>query len=86
MTKILIEGAGCTGDSCVMNLTSSEWIFNRPSLMVWADSIYLSEQDFSFLTSGYFAKSDPEISEDLAIFVEKMKSEGIAELFNPKKY
>lgn len=83
MIKILIEGSGCTGNSCVTNLTSSEWIFNRPSLMVWADSIYISEQDFSFLTSGNFISSDSEISEDLAMFVEKMKSEGIAELFDP---
>ena len=85
MTKILIEGSGCIGDSCVANLTSTEWIFNRPSLMVWADNIYISEQDFSFLTSGYFVRSDSGISEDLAIFVEKMKSEGIAELFNPNE-
>lgn len=85
MIKILIEGSGCTGDSCVANLTSTEWIFSRPSLMVWADSIYISEQDFSFLTSGHFARSDSEISEDLAIFVEKMKNEGIAELFDPNE-
>lgn len=85
MLKILIEGSGCTGDSCVANLTSTEWIFNRPSLMVWADNIYISKQDFSFLTSGNFARSDPEISEDLVIFVEKMKNEGIAELFDPNE-
>ena len=85
MLKILIEGSGCTGDSCVANLTSTEWIFNRPSLMVWADSIYISEDDFSFLTSGYFTGSDSEISEDLAIFAERMRSEGVAELFNPNE-
>lgn len=85
MIKILIEGSGCTGDSCVMNLTSSEWIIKRPSLMLWADSIYISNQDYSYLTSGSFVTGDSEVSEDLAAFVSSLKNEGIVELFDPGK-
>lgn len=85
MNKILIEGSGCTGDSCITNLTSSEWIINRPSIMVWADSIFISEQDYSFLTSGAFVRDDSEMSEDMAQLVTSLKNEKIIELFNPNK-
>lgn len=83
MDKVLIEGSGCMGDSCVSNLTSTEWLFDYPSIMVWADSILISEQDYAFLSSGHFEHNDSGISEDFAQLISSLKDEAIVEVYNP---
>lgn len=83
--KFLVEGPGCTGESCVNNITSIEWAYRNPSLLVWADEIMLSDIDYKAIMSGRAHREGSQFEENLASLIEMLKEEGIVRIFDARK-
>ena len=83
--KYLVEGPGCTGESCVNNITSIEWAYRSPSLLVWADEIMLSDIDYEAIMNRRAHREGSQFEETLASLIEILKAEGIVQVFDAKK-
>ncbi len=84
--KMLIEGVGCICGSEVGNLMSLGWLIDRPSVLLWADRIFISERDLGFIESGYQYLQGTARLEALAVLFGRLKKEGIIIPFSPNKY
>ena len=84
--RMLLEGVGCVCDGEASNLISMGWLLERPSVLMWAEEILMSELDYRCLASGLFERTDSYFSETLGILFDELKTEGIVRLFDPKPY
>ncbi len=87
MNKVLVTGLAVGKDVGVCSACNFdyEWVFNNPSVLLWADKIYISEVAWERAVSG---KSDPEnipISKSLKLIFEMASGEGLIEVIKPKE-
>lgn len=83
---MLLEGVGCVCNSAASNLISMNWLVERPSVLMWAKEILVSESDYRYLASGYCTESDSYASETLGVLFDELKAEGIIRPFDPDPY
>jgi hypothetical protein len=78
---------GCDYDTpwVPMNSTSLEWLFNNASVLLWAEKILVTENDFAVLhKQSYF---DDDIDQECArSLFDCLRDEGIIETFAPRIY
>jgi len=64
---------------------SLEWFFNNASVLLWADRILVTSKDFETLHLQKYFDDDTD-RECARIFFDRLRDEGIIEVFQPDKY
>ena len=82
--RLLLEGPGCVCGGSAANLVSMEWLTRYPSILLWADSIVVSQADYDYVSSGCFMGDDQALGMTYALFFERLKGEGLITTFDPK--
>ena len=83
--RFLLEGPGCVCNGGAANLLSMEWLTEYPSILLWADSVVVSQTDYDYVCSGSFCRDDEALGTTYALFFERLKSEGLITTFDPEK-
>lgn len=87
MNKVLVTGLATGKDVGVCSVCNFdyEWVFNNPSVLIWADKIYISETAWEEAVSGRGAQEGIIISKCLKLIFEIAKAEGLIEVIKPNK-
>ena len=83
--RFLLEGPGCVCGKGAANLVSMEWLISQPSLLLWADTILVSQPDFEYVCAGLFNRDDQALSDTYALIFERLHGEGLITTFEPQK-
>ena len=82
--NMLLEGVGCICNTDVCNLISLGWLFERPSVLLWADQVLVAVRDYEVLSLGYPVFESKLYGETVAALFEALSDEGIAKTFDPE--
>ena len=74
---------GCSGCAGPYNNSSVEWIVNRPSLLIWAPQIRMSEADYQIVSEHYYEYRDPLLQETIHSVLTGLSNEGVVSTFRP---
>lgn len=84
--KTLMASMWCTcppeGAVIPLNMASIEWLFENAGLLLWADSLYLTEGDFDHIHHLFDGEQDQEVAR---LLFDRLRENGVVELFNPAK-
>ena len=82
---MLLEGPGCVCDEGSRNTISLEWLFQRPSVLLWADEILVSMADYEYVLTGHHAHGGL-FEESAALLFDALHDEGIIRVIDPNDY
>lgn len=74
-------------DTCQACNFDLQWLLLYPSILVWADNLFIPESIWQVASSGEYnplTKDNPELSKCIKLMFDIARSEGIIKLINPK--
>lgn len=80
MNKVLVTGLGIASelgicDTCKLNFT---WLVNNPSVLLWADQLYIPQSSFE----AEITRNDKKAEKIISMFLNMAEKQGIISKFN----